>query len=555
MSLLSQLLGTLGSGRCLGRQRVGRRVGQRVGQRVSCSLLFAIALCLTHLGPIQAQLASESLAEFFISALDPYQSTPDFDSPEPVFGPQRPLPTLGPIAQEPLPPDIDPYQIAPPLDTPPPPPPRVQPAPAAPVPAVPETPAPVPAVPATPAQATAPQRVPPRVIEAPPAQADGKTIKVTLPDPSIKPINLAPPRPQFPALPRQEVRGVWMTTEDMEILLDRNQLRSAIDQLASVNFNTLYPVVWNSGYALHPSAVARRVGSPHIYRGEQNQDPLKDIIEQGHRDGLSVMPWFEFGFMAPPSSELIMQHPDWITQKRNGEATSVSAGGEVVWLNPLRPEVQRFLTDLVMEVVNNYDVDGIQFDDHMSLPRDFGYDSYTQALYKQETGKNPPENAADEAWIKWRADKITEFVGDLHDAIKTAKPKVVFSVSPNYQDFAYRFHLQDWLNWVRQGFVDEIVVQVYRDDYNSFIGVIDRPEIKETQQKISTGIAILSGLPRRPIFMQQIQQQSRAAQQRGLGVAFFYYKSLWDDAPEAMGDRKSGFRALFPNPMSRLASR
>jgi uncharacterized lipoprotein YddW (UPF0748 family) len=221
----------------------------------------------------------------------------------------------------------------------------------------------------------------------------------------------------------------------------------------------------------------------------------------------------------------------------------------------LRPDVQRFLTNLVMEVVNEYDVDGIQFDDHMSLPREFGYDSFTQNLYRQETGSNPPENPADEAWVKWRADKITQFVGDLHDAIKTAKPKVVFSISPNYYDFAYRLHLQDWLNWVRQDLVDEIVVQVYRTDLASFVQVLDRPEIKEAQQKVSTGIGILSGLPRRLITMTQIQQQVQAAQQRGLGIAFFYYKSMWDESPEPIADRKSGFRYLFPNPISRLASR
>lgn len=476
------------------------------------------------------------------SSLDPYQFTP--------------------IAQANLPPNIDPYQVAPPLETPPPsnqPPAQPRPASTAPASAAPPAPASATPAPTSPRPASTapppPPAVQPRVIEAPPSNPAGNTIKVTLPDPSVKPTDIAVPRPQFPALPRQEVRGVWITTKDIEILLDRDKLRNAVDQLASVNFNTIYPVVWNSGYALHPSDVARRVGSPHIYRGNQNQDPLREIIDQGHRDGLSVMPWFEFGLMAPPTSELITSHPDWITRKRNGDTTSISAGGEVVWLNPFRPEVQRFLTDLVMEVVNRYDVDGIQFDDHLSLPYAFGYDAYTQALYKKETGNNPPANAADAAWTRWRADKITEFVGDLHDAVKTAKPEAVFSVSPNYQDFAYRFHLQDWLNWVRKGFVDEIVMQVYRDDYNSFVEVIDRAEIKEVKQKISTGIGILSGLPRRPISMRQIQQQSRAAQQRGLGVAYFYYKTLWDDAPEPMAERQSGFRYLFPSPRSRLAQR
>lgn len=116
--------------------------------------------------------------------------------------------------------------------------------------------------------------------------------------------------------------------------------------------------------------------------------------------------------------------------------------------------------------------------------------------------------------MRWRADKITEFMGDLHDAVKTRKPKTVFSVSPNYQDFAYKFSLQDWLSWVRQDFVDEIVMQVYRNDYNSFVEQLERAEVKESQQKISMAIGILSGLPRRPIAMEQVEAQSRAAAAR-----------------------------------------
>lgn len=470
-----------------------------------------------------------------------------------------------------LPADINPYDVAPPLQAPaalelqpldsPPlsPPPTIFPAP-------PLTPLSLPVdVPLPPSQPklAAPPVAPsqptnlaqPIPVTPPPAAAPSKPGSQSSPKPS--PNAPTPPpvpqRPQFPALAPQEVRGVWITTNDIDVLLDRDRLRTAVDQLADLNFNTLYPVVWNSGYTLHPSTVASRAGSPRIYFGMQGQDPLTEVIAQGHRRGLSVMPWFEFGFMVPPSSELALAHPDWLTQKANGELTSLSAGGENAWLNPFRPEVQKFLTDLVVEVVDRYDVDGIQFDDHMALPRDFGYDSFTKALYKKETGKDVPTNAADEAWMRWRADKITEFIGDLHDALKTRKPRAVFSVSPNYHDFAYKFTLQDWLAWVRRDFVDEIVMQVYRADYNSFVEQLERPEIREVRQKVSTGIGVLSGLPRRKIAISQVEQQSRAVQARGLGIVYFFYESLWDYAPEPIAERQERFRTLFSRPAPRLA--
>ena len=550
------------------RQTVGRSGRNRLRSTVLALLCIASFGLSSGLGSVAlAQWIwpnpEQELTAFSSSGFSAYGEPAALDSAQPAW-----------LSQATLPADVNPYDIAPPLESevqpldlepvvppsptllsPPPPPPRVLPQPqrvTTPAPRSQPLPAPV-AVPPAPVIQAAPAIARPAAV----SNSEGQTIEVTRPPANIKPsqdmVVPKPQRPKFPALPRQEVRGVWMTTSDMDILLDRDRLSASMAQLAKLNFNTVYPVVWNSGYALHPSSVARRVGSPQIYRGAQNQDPLQEIIYQGHRNGLSVMPWFEFGFMVPESSELALAHPDWLSVKANGDTTANSAGGENAWLNPLHPEVQKFLTDLVMEVVDKYDVDGIQFDDHMSLPRDFGYDRYTKALYKQETGKTVPSNSADQAWMRWRADKITEFIGDLHDAVKTRKPKTVFSVSPNYQDFAYKFSLQDWLAWVRQDFVDEIVMQVYRDDYNSFVQQLDRAEIKEAKQKISTGIGILSGLPRRPIPMGQIEQQSRAAHQRGLGVAYFFYESLWDDAPEPATERKQRFAKLFPRPASRLA--
>ncbi|MEL6936573.1 MAG: family 10 glycosylhydrolase, partial [Cyanobacteria bacterium J06607_17] len=57
--------------------------------------------------------------------------------------------------------------------------------------------------------------------------------------------------------PAQELRGVWVTTNDTDVLVDRSKLHSAIDQLAELNFNTLYPVAWNGGYTFFDSGTAR----------------------------------------------------------------------------------------------------------------------------------------------------------------------------------------------------------------------------------------------------------------------------------------------------------
>lgn len=357
---------------------------------------------------------------------------------------------------------------------------------------------------------------------------------------------VATPTPAITQLPRSEIRGVWITTNDAPVVRDRLKLQTALQQLKQLNLNTLYPVVWNAGYAMYPSQVVQDRGiQSFTYRGMDGQDTLADLVEQGHRQGMLVIPWFEFGFMAPPSSELATKYAQWLTQKVDGGYTSMSAAGEVKWLNPFRPEVQQFITDLVLEIVTKYDVDGIQFDDHTSLPHEFGYDSYTLSLYQRETGNAAPQ-PNNPAWVKWRADKITAFMVKLHEAVKANKPNVIFSVSPNYYDFAYKFHLQDWLAWIRQGAVDELVMQVYRPDLTSFVEQISRPEVQEARQKIPTGIGILTGMRNNPVPLSQIQAQVRAVQERNLGVAFFYYESLLNYAPEPVADRHSGLQALFP---------
>ena len=371
------------------------------------------------------------------------------------------------------------------------------------------------------------------------------------------PVSVVPGAAEAPVAPRSraELRGVWLTANDMPVLRDRERMRQTLAQLARLQFNTLYPVVWNGGLAYYPSQVVQeRQLQDFEFRGLQGQDVIGELIAEGRRQGLLVIPWFEFGFMAPPDSQLARRHRAWLTQKQDGGLTSVSAAGEVVWLNPFRPEVQQLITDLVLEVVGRYGADGIQFDDHMTLPRDFGYDPFTVALYRKETGKAPPANPADAAWVKWRADKITAFMGRLSKAVRARRPGAIISVSPNYYDFAYKLQLQDWRAWVRQGIADEVLVQIYRPDLESFTPHLWRPEVQEARQRIPTAIAIMSGQRNRPAPASLLQQKVAESRQAGLGVGFFYLESLWALGPESAEERQALLARLFAAPAARLGA-
>ena len=350
-----------------------------------------------------------------------------------------------------------------------------------------------------------------------------------------------------PALAQpQELRGVWLTGNDMTVLRDRERMQATVQQLADLQFNRLYVVVWNGGMAFYPSAVSQGRGYQDFnYQGLQGQDVIAELTTAGRQRGLLVVPWFEFGFMAPPDSELARRHRDWLTQKRDGTLTSISAAGEVVWLNPFRPEVQQLITELVLEVVNQYSADGIQFDDHMSLPREFGYDPYTVALYRKDTGKPPPANADDPAWVQWRANRITAFMQRLSQAIREARPGARISISPNYYDFAYKLQLQDWRRWVEKGIADELLIQIYRSDLNSYLPELSKPEVDAAKRRIPTAIAILSGQRNRPTPFALIQQKVDANRQQGLGTGFFYLESLWSLGPEPPSERIAALAELL----------
>ncbi len=352
--------------------------------------------------------------------------------------------------------------------------------------------------------------------------------------------------------PSSEIRGVWLTANDTETLLDQSKLQEAVNQLSRLNFNTLYPVVWNSGYVLYPSAIAKREKiQPFVQKGNQGQDPLQDLITKAHQKGLLVLPWFEFGFMAPPTSEFALKHPSWLTQKRDGSKTTISAAGEVVWMNPFRTEVQNFLLSLVTEVMTLYDVDGIQFDDHLCLPRELGYDNYTLNLYKQETKKDAPADFQDPDWMRWRAYKITEFVTRLKATVKAKKGNAILSISPSPYYTAYRLFLQDWIDWVRKDLVDEIIVQIYRHDLPSFVEQLSTPEIQESRQKVPTGVGILTGLRTRPVAIDFIKDKILAAREKGFGVAFFYFDSLWNRSAEPLDYRQAQLLNVFPTAVVR----
>lgn len=354
---------------------------------------------------------------------------------------------------------------------------------------------------------------------------------------------------------KPEIRGVWITNIDSDVLFSSSATKAAINRLAELNFNTVYPTVWQGGYTLYPSQIAQQVFGKSLdpTPGLQGRDILQEFITEGHQKGLTIIPWFEFGFMAPADSELAKLHPNWLTKRRDGSTIKMEGEDARVWLNPFHPEVQQFILDLITEIVAKYDIDGIQFDDHFGLPSEFGYDDFTVKLYEQQLpGLSPSEDYQETFWVRWRADKINDFMGRVFQAVKAIKPDCIISLSPNPLHFALPAYLQDWFTWERESYLDEIVLQVYRSDIKRFSKELERTEVELAKNHIPVAIGILTGLKNNPTPINIIEEQVEVVRKRDFaGISFFFYESLWQWGNESVNMRNQSLQKIFKTSVSR----
>ncbi len=349
-----------------------------------------------------------------------------------------------------------------------------------------------------------------------------------------------------------QIRGVWMTNVAAAINYFSFRLDDAVANLAEHRINTLYPSVWNQGYTLYPNQVTKQAGGTCCDRIANVpfypfDDILHSLTRQAHRHNMRLIPWFEYGLMVPATSPVARAHPEWLTTNRTGEIIPAPlsphplfpkplqnfqmeiTGGNIAWLNPMHPEARQFLIDLIVDVVKRYPVDGIQLDDHFSLPISMGYDPYSVQLYQDSHGGAlPPDDPSAPDWIAWRADFITSLLTEITQAVKQVRPDAIISVSPNPPGFAYRKYLQDWVNWVNLGIVDEVVVQLYRDDLTIFENDLYNSGFHNLRNQVPIAIGLYTGPMEAAKDFNRTVDEISAVQQAGYrGVAFFSWETTF----------------------------
>ena len=342
-----------------------------------------------------------------------------------------------------------------------------------------------------------------------------------------------PPEPEPDPVSLVELRGVWLTNVDSDVMLSRAGIAEAMQFLADHHFNVVYPVVLNAGKTLYPSPTMEAVTGVRIDPRYAGRDPLAEIVEEAAKHDIAVIPWFEYGFASSYSlngGPILAAKPEWAARDRDGNLLTKN-GFE--WMNAYHPEVQQFVLDLVLEVAEGYDVAGVQGDDRLpAQPSEGGYSDFTKQLYASEHGGQEPTRAyLDPDWLRWRADKLNAFGRRYYEAVKAVDPDLQVSWSPSIYPWGYRNYLQDWPAWADGGYADQIHPQNYRYDlaaYKATLATQEADELgirSEADTLVYPGVLMnVGGYVIPTDYLMGLMQHNRDKGYRG--EVFFFYEGL-----------------------------
>ena len=260
------------------------------------------------------------------------------------------------------------------------------------------------------------------------------------------------------ALPTGEWRAVWVSYLEwagMDFSSEEAFRAGAVtlmDNCLSIGLNTVIAQVRPFGDALYRSTL---FPWSHLCTGVQGQDPgfdpLDVLITEAHSRGLSLEAWvnpyrLRSSAKMPPAlaeNNLANVHPEW-----------VCAVGEGLYLNPAIPEAADYVVKGVAELVQNYAVDGIHFDDYF-------YPTTDESIDAAQFAASGAGNLAD-----WRRENVTALVRAVHDTVKAADPTLRFGISPQGNpDNDENQQYSDVTGWLASGggdaVVDYLCPQVY----------------------------------------------------------------------------------------------
>lgn len=277
--------------------------------------------------------------------------------------------------------------------------------------------------------------------------------------------------------PKRELRGVWIATvanidwpsrSGLPIAQQQAELIEILDNHQRAGINAVFLQIRPSAdafYAISNEPWSRFLTGAPGKSPSPHYDPLEFAIEEAHKRGMELHPWFNpyratFDLIKNNVTvdHITWKKPDWF----------FTYGGKK-WFDPGIPEVREYIIGVIMNVVRNYDIDGVHFDDYFYPYPDGNKPIPDGNTFKKYGGEF--KNVAD-----WRRNNVNVLVEALSDSIRATKHHLRFGISPfgiwdNAKDnpmgsetngfSGYRQLYADALKWTSEGWIDYVIPQLY----------------------------------------------------------------------------------------------
>ncbi len=286
-----------------------------------------------------------------------------------------------------------------------------------------------------------------------------------------------------PLSPKYEYRAVWLTTIEnldwphtcvtapADIERQKAELVVLLDSLQAMHINTVLLQTRVRGDVIYPSAIEP---FSHVLTGVPGKnpgyDPLAFAIEECHKRGIQLHAWIVT--LPLGKAEHIRRLGKRALPNRNGSLCTRYKGAW--YMEPGNPATVDYITALVREIVQAYDVDGIHLD----------YVRYPDTVEGYPDGTLYRKHGRGMSLAAWRRANITRVARSVYSAVKELKPWVRVSCAPlgKYNNLtrysslgwdAYNTVYQDAQGWLREGIMDILFPMLYFKDNNFYPFVLD----------------------------------------------------------------------------------
>ncbi len=272
----------------------------------------------------------------------------------------------------------------------------------------------------------------------------------------------------LPPLPN-ELKGYWIRpTEKTEY-----QIISTLNNMQDAGINTVFLETFYHGKTIFPSKTMQKYGFISQNELFNSFDPLKIWLREAHKRNMKVHIWFQSFYVgnAQPSKNpqsILAVHPEWSNKTLSDYSSSAPTCSRSehngYFLDPANPDVQKFLEELITEIICTYKPDGINLD-YIRYPQavsknlsgGWGYTSYARKDFKDLYGKDPVEfkNNDDllEKWNDYRRENITNFVRKIGTIGRQTNTYITAVIFPDLES-ALNTKQQDWRTWSKRNYIN-----------------------------------------------------------------------------------------------------